>query len=688
MSIFSERCVETKGTAHLVVISSNHNMAKSHERVIVDVRDLFGQTKEKIDLPEVNGETQEEQPPKGLFSSSFGNGALGEYKPKACASTSGNDNVFFGAPPPSGSRRKQETRPSALIDVDVGIDEQNIEDDVTPPSPDPPKSDGPWSFGKPASGGRSGGGGGGGGREPQLGPSGGGMVRGVGGSRPAGSATSTSSGVNTNNGPQSAAMNGRGAPPVKRPGNKYEGRPLPAPPTSAAAPTTKPTTTRPTAPPPAPPPPPLPPSSAGGGRAGQDVTSGPMSNFSLGAKKSAAPSQQSNQRPHGRGGSGQGGGGSAKSQTSLDHSSSGVETDDNGTPESTIESRAPRPNDQRPQAPDPQTIAQLLSVGASGQNSAPPPPPPPAPASQGTDSSYHSDDGTDEEEEDEVTLDFDHEDDDDHKKWLYQEYHGDDYGQFLKDDAGADAGEAGVAPRSRKKRQKRRKKKDEAQMPGSTASVSSSENATLKKRTLKGRLKAAFIGISKSGAADGEQPQGPPTGNQVNGGSNIHTFSFADSKIGTSFIQQPGDAADDPVYGSATGSGPPDLAPCDAAYGGDRKWWSTDTLSARTMSNNSDVMLRRPSAHKTLRSSQPTLNPTANGFGDLNGGTGELIDGMDFESHRKSVIYGVHTDRKSQNKSIFRRFKKDEKELVANMIDNTVMNPLAGLETEVNNTHF
>lgn len=639
-------------------------MAKSHERKIVDVRDLFGEKKEKLDIPELisSSPPKPKAPTLGGWNGGLSSGALGDYKPKACAGT--NDNVFFGGVPKessAGRQKRDAPKIPVLVDLDVGINDQGINDytgtspseEVTLNSPLPPPvgmtstHDTPWSFG------------------------------------PSKTSTSTSSRDQLEPRGMSGQRRdgvGGGVKPVGSSSQQYtaDGRGRSTQPhTGVGAVTAG--------------------GRVGGGQHSQqqrpkpdaadrlDVT-GLMSSLSLGQKpgegvgKPGGFNQGRNELKD-------------KNHIFMDQSSSGVETDENITPEGTaVLSRAaalskrplpPLPTDEPPPPPPlPQPGSKMIQKQVNNNDIIHKPSSVVNNNNQGVDSSYHSEEASDAEDEgsdfyeDEVTLDFEDEDEDGltagNKRLIYQEYHGDDFGQFLNDEHN---GEQGIAPRGKKKRIRRRKKKEVALSPvNSTASVSSGEATVNKKRTLKGRIAAVFMGNSNS--SNQQENHSPNDPRRFDSGNTIHTFSFADSKIGNSLTRR---AKDDHVNG-VSGS---DLAPCDAAYGGDRKWWKTDTLSARTLQSNSDVLLmpRRPGTEDASGNGTSNFSFKKSDSLTFDGDViNEENDGPDFESLRKSVIYGVTEDKKNRKGSIFHRLKKDTKSAVNGYRDNTVTNPLAGLQ--------
>ena len=334
-------------------------------------------------------------------------------------------------------------------------------------------------------------------------------------------------------------------------------------------------------------------------------------------------------------------GGSAKSDHSLDQSSSGVETDDNGTPEGTV---------QLGRHPTLTGATNTSKMVGQGRQRAPNPP----------DSSYNSEECSDQEsdnfDEEEVTLDFDEEDDgpvEARRMQIYQEYTGDDFGQYLNDDHE----EGIVAVKDTKKRPRRKKQVEKAPVsPTSLSSTSSGENTARKS------LKMRLGGIFMASTAPNDKDVAYPSSRRI---SSIHNYTYADCKIGT----QNGETADS-TYATTSRSDPSS----DISFGGDRKWWNTDTLSARTLDSNTDVMLkprRRPSDVSDLMKSVSTPNfsrgPVA--VGDPHT--------QDFESYRKNLIYDTKgAGKKSRKSSIFQRMiKKDVKGEVEGR-DNTVINPL------------
>ena len=305
-------------------------------------------------------------------------------------------------------------------------------------------------------------------------------------------------------------------------------------------------------------------------------------------------------------------------------------------------------------------------------------------------------DDSDSEFSDEMTMDFDEEEEQVEKRRmkLYEEYQGEDFAKYLKD-------EDEDVPKNKNNRKKKRKlkKRDKNEKindnteksvaptisPTSTYSASSGENGG--KRSLKLKLGQMFA----FPGADGKQKSG-----HISPGG-IHAFSYADSKIGTMTSEKD---FDDNVYSTSrrksSGSGSAMFHETSDAQDLERtssqRWWRKDMLSAKTLDSNSDIMLKvkRHDSHSdidlTSSLSADSINPAIhNGFGESHGGGGYKTDDEDkmndFESYRKNNLYdtkprkpsGGSKSKTSLLRKISRSFKKSH---VKEVSDNTVDNPL------------
>ncbi len=306
----------------------------------------------------------------------------------------------------------------------------------------------------------------------------------------------------------------------------------------------------------------------------------------------------------------------------------------------------------------------------------------------GADSSADELDDSDSDYCDEMTMDFDEEEEQVEKRRmkLYEEYQGEDFAKYLRDDED-------IPKRNRKMKRKLKKKEKKgftddkksvapAISPTSTYSASSGENPG--KRTLKKRLGNMF-------GADKSKPGVPQ------GLSKMQAFSYADSKIGT---MSSGKDLDDDVYASyrrhaSSGSGmfheSSDITDFERTQ--PQRWWSKDMLSAKTLDSNSDIMMKvkrqdalgRRDVDLSSSLSADTINPAIhNGFGSNNGyKTDEDDDRMiNFESYRKNnFLYsskGREKGASKPNTSLFRKISRSfKKSHLKDLPDNTVANPLS-----------
>ena len=304
---------------------------------------------------------------------------------------------------------------------------------------------------------------------------------------------------------------------------------------------------------------------------------------------------------------------------------------------------------------------------------------------------------SDSEFSDEMTMDFDEEEEQVEKRRmkLYEEYQGEDFAKYLKDEDEdvPKKKDIGNKKRKLKKRSKNEKINESTEKtvaptisPTSTYSASSGENGG--KRSLKLKLGQMFA----LPGAEGKQKSG-----HISPGG-IHAFSYADSKIGTMTSEKD---FDDNVYSTArrksSGSGSAMFHETSDAQDLERsssqRWWRKDMLSAKTLDSNSDIMLKvkRHDSHSdidlTSSLSADSVNPAIhNGFGENHGGGGYKTDDEDkmndFESYRKNnFLYNTKSRKPSggskPNTSLFRKISRSfKKSHYKEVSDNTVDNPL------------
>ncbi len=329
---------------------------------------------------------------------------------------------------------------------------------------------------------------------------------------------------------------------------------------------------------------------------------------------------------------------------SLDQSSSGVETDDNVTPNGTI--------DGVPKAALPKDIRSIVKVEKANSNG------------------YHSEESEDNFEEEECTLDFGEEEEtvEGRYRQIYKEYQGEDYAKYLNDDGDE-------KPSKGKRRFKKKKSPKPAQSPTSSSSTSSGDNSIQHKGNLQTKIGQMFYH-----SHDGKFYKQTLTGNT------IQNFSYSDSKIGN-------DVADNDLDESLYGKNPnvryakkPLEDPSRINRISSKRWWNKDTLSAHTLSSHSDILLK-------ARKNSTTDIDLQSSFTDPGYDEDEQIrmrkslndssdDFRDFESYRKNRMYDVKSDSKKSGgkkgffKKISRSFNKKEKPSLELFGDNATVNPL------------
>ncbi len=304
---------------------------------------------------------------------------------------------------------------------------------------------------------------------------------------------------------------------------------------------------------------------------------------------------------------------------------------------------------------------------------------------------------------DEMTMDFDEEEEQVEKRRLklYEEYQGEDFSKYLKDDE-----DFPKRVRKQKKKVKKRDRKttNESQLKKTVAptiSPSSSQKPSSAaenpgKRSLKLKLgqMLALPGLQDKlrGGGGGSQP----------GVSGIHAFSYADSKIGTLSSERDIDEnllANSHRRRKSSGSGSAlfhdagDATDFEQVGSHSHRWWTKDTLSAKTLDSNSDIMLK-VKRHDALQHMDFDLNSSlsADSINPLIHRNGYKTDDeddrrrRDFESYRKSnFLYNSKGRKKGSkpNTSLFRKISRSfKKSQLKDAPDNMVENPLSLSDTD------
>ena len=254
-------------------------------------------------------------------------------------------------------------------------------------------------------------------------------------------------------------------------------------------------------------------------------------------------------------------------------------------------------------------------------------------------------------DEDECTLVFDDEDDgkaEDRHHRVYKEYQGEDFAQYLQDDEN-EAGNRHQSTKGRHKKCKQRTPSTAQSSPSHSAGkpATTPDKFQHKKAGLKEKLTSVFT-LTKSDARSRYL-----RGNRHPG--NLQNFTYADSKMGT----------------VESGSRRPRDVQSDIGEYSPKSWWNKETISAKTLGSNSDIMVR---PKKALSVSDLTSMTHVNGNVDQGY--------SDFESQRKDVMYGSKGKDKKNKKStnIFRKFSKTLRNVRTRSdpeVDNTAVNPLS-----------
>lgn len=274
-------------------------------------------------------------------------------------------------------------------------------------------------------------------------------------------------------------------------------------------------------------------------------------------------------------------------------------------------------------------------------------------------------------DEDECTLMFDEEDDapaEGRFKSVYEEYQGEDFSTYLNEDDDA-------TPALPVRQYLSRSRTDVTATP---VQVSKSElpgtKGRLSKRGLKERLRGLFT-LTRSSRKHADKQREP-----VN---NIFDFTYTDSKIGSNDVEEP-DALSDVDTGSHERN----------------SWWSKNTLSARSMSSNSDVMF----TSRSFTQSTPDIYDAASFASVADSGNDRVnptTADADFESYRKSTLYKTNgiVGKKCKRKTTLlqklsnslRRLDKADRAAIESYAEeyersgaNVVMNPLTALPPDEN----
>ena len=301
-------------------------------------------------------------------------------------------------------------------------------------------------------------------------------------------------------------------------------------------------------------------------------------------------------------------------------------------------------------------------------------------------------------DEDEMTMDFEDEEEavEARRMILYREYHGEDFSQYLNDDEDN--------PRPKKQNSKQRKhksKKKSKKVPSGNKTGGESpfsgaysnkgntshsyKNSTGKKGSLKLKLGHVF-------ALPGtDRPKTP----ESSGGSVLHNFSYADSKMG---MLSPENDIDDQMLtlrsrsrrsslGSAKLEGDSDLAPPENESL-TKRWWSKDMLSAKTLDSNSDIMFKARrqdspedvdiSSSYSADSINPAIQTQTKNY-HISNTSDEDKKFNDFESYRKNnFLYSSKGSKNSNpNTSLWRKISRSFKKGQFDYNDNTTDNPLS-----------
>ena len=293
-------------------------------------------------------------------------------------------------------------------------------------------------------------------------------------------------------------------------------------------------------------------------------------------------------------------------------------------------------------------------------------------------SGYQSDFGVvesvsnDDFDENECTLVFDDEDEtpaEGRFTNIYDEYQGEDFSRYLDEDEGV----VTVRP---ERQQASHSRADATVTPAQVAkyrpAAVTSSKVRSRKPGLKERLSRLFTHPSRK---QPEKKREPAT--------NIFDFTYTDSKIGSSDVAEP-------IACNVDGDTPQR-----------KSWWSKNTLSARSMSSNSDIMF---SSHSVSRSTPDIYD--AGSMATVDDIDNECVNppsatGTDFASYRKSAMCtsNSNVEKKCKRKTTLlhrlsnslRRLDKADRAAIESYAEeyernsaNVVVNPLTALPTDEN----
>ncbi len=305
-------------------------------------------------------------------------------------------------------------------------------------------------------------------------------------------------------------------------------------------------------------------------------------------------------------------------------------------------------------------------------------------------------------DEDEMTMDFEDEEEavEARRMILYREYQGEDFSQYLNDD------EDNPKPKKQSSKQRKHKGKKKSKHAKSGVktggetpfngtysnqnnSSHSDKNSTAgKKGSLKLKLGHVFA------LPGSDRPKTP----EPSGGSVLHNFSYADSKMG---MLSPENDIDEHMLtlrsrsrrsslGSAKAES--DIGPHTVAPQVDdsltKRWWSKDMLSAKTLDSNSDIMLKARrqdspedvdiSSSYSADSINPAIQTQTKNY-HMSNTNDEDQKFNDFESYRKNnFLYSSKGSKNSKpNTSLWRKISRSFKKGQFDYNDNTTDNPLS-----------
>ena len=247
--------------------------------------------------------------------------------------------------------------------------------------------------------------------------------------------------------------------------------------------------------------------------------------------------------------------------------------------------------------------------------------------------------------EDEAMMELDSEEDEltsELPRYVYREYQGEDFSQFLQDDNFDEIDAVPVA----KPRFKKKKRKTQQMSPTDTQGSSSSKEND--KKTLKKKINQVFNQTPAEYIDDANK-------------QSIHNYSFANSKMASVF----GDQKEAPKLNGGSDS-------FDTSNTLSNKWWAQEMVTTHTATGNLDILLKP-------RINNPSIMKDSALHDMLDQHLPSKHDYEDFEQARKAIQFDSSPNKnKASKNSLWRKlsnsFRKREKS--EDFLNNQAVNPL------------